>query len=205
MPSPAKESWARYSSSFLCRSKTLPSTANILTACCASSSNIPAWSRCATPVGTMLQPWPRSRKKMSASANIDQPLLGDLSRPPNTLPAPSVISACMAAITNTGLPIKVPLPTSATIATTISTTGRNWRAGKKKIVSVAERAQTTYVITNNHFESKAGVNALELKAMISGKRVFAPPTLIHKYPELRRIADPAEDSVGNPGQQVVRC
>jgi uncharacterized protein YecE (DUF72 family) len=65
---------------------------------------------------------------------------------------------------------------------------------KERIQNVAERAQTTYVIANNHFESKAGVNALELKAMISGKRVMAPPTLIQKYPELRRIADAAEDS-----------
>jgi uncharacterized protein YecE (DUF72 family) len=64
---------------------------------------------------------------------------------------------------------------------------------KERIESVAERAHTTYVITNNHFESKAGVNALELKAMLSGKRVQAPPTLIQKYPELRNIADPAED------------
>jgi uncharacterized protein YecE (DUF72 family) len=68
---------------------------------------------------------------------------------------------------------------------------------KERIASVAERAQTTYVITNNHFESKAGVNALELKAMVSGKRVLAPPTLIQKYPELRRFADPAEDSGGD--------
>ena len=50
------------------------------------------------------------------------------------------------------------------------------------------------MITNNHFESKAGVNALELRAMISGKRVLAPPTLIQKYPELRSIADAAEDA-----------
>jgi uncharacterized protein YecE (DUF72 family) len=64
---------------------------------------------------------------------------------------------------------------------------------KEKIQNIAERAQTTYVITNNYFESKAGVNALELKAMISGKRVVAPPTLIAKYPALRRIADPEED------------
>jgi uncharacterized protein YecE (DUF72 family) len=66
-------------------------------------------------------------------------------------------------------------------------------AWKQRVESVSERAQTTYVITNNHFESKAGVNALELKAMISGKRVLAPPTLIQKYPELRRVADPADD------------
>jgi uncharacterized protein YecE (DUF72 family) len=64
---------------------------------------------------------------------------------------------------------------------------------KERIEIVAERAQTTYVITNNHFESKAGVNALELKSMITGKRVPAPPTLIQKYPELRKIADAAED------------
>ena len=64
---------------------------------------------------------------------------------------------------------------------------------KEKIVSVAERAQTTYVITNNHFESKAGVNALELKAMINGKKVLAPATLVEKYPELRTYADPFFD------------
>ena len=67
---------------------------------------------------------------------------------------------------------------------------------KERIQNVAGKAQTTYVITNNHFESKAGVNALELKAMVSSNRVLAPPTLIKKYPELRRIADPAEDFGG---------
>src|SRR5579871_4041190 len=51
----------------------------------------------------------------------------------------------------------------------------DWR---QRIISVAEKAQTTYVITNNHFESKAGVNAIELKAMIGGRRVQAPETLI---------------------------
>jgi uncharacterized protein YecE (DUF72 family) len=71
---------------------------------------------------------------------------------------------------------------------------------KDRIESVAQRAQTTYVITNNHFESRAGVNALELKAMIGGRRVQAPPTLIEKYPELRKVADPAEDSGSSGGQ-----
>lgn len=64
---------------------------------------------------------------------------------------------------------------------------------KERIIHVAAKAETTYVITNNHFESKAGVNALELKAMISGKRVPAPPTLIQKYPQLRKVADPRDD------------
>jgi uncharacterized protein YecE (DUF72 family) len=69
---------------------------------------------------------------------------------------------------------------------------------KERIENVAAQAQTTYVITNNHFESKAGVNALELKAMVGGKRVPAPPTLIRKYPELRRFADAAEDLESGP-------
>jgi len=73
---------------------------------------------------------------------------------------------------------------------------------KDRIANVAERAQTTYVITNNHFESKAGVNALELRAMISGKRVPAPPTLIKKYPELRRLADPEENFGADSGPQM---
>jgi uncharacterized protein YecE (DUF72 family) len=74
---------------------------------------------------------------------------------------------------------------------------------KQRIENVAQKAQTTYVITNNHFESKAGVNALELKAMVTGRRVLAPPTLIEKYPELRRVADPAADSDGAPpGDQL---
>jgi uncharacterized protein YecE (DUF72 family) len=79
---------------------------------------------------------------------------------------------------------------------------RELEGWKQRIESVAERAQTTYVITNNHFESKAGVNALELKAMISGKRVPAPATLIQKYPELRRIADPAEESDEDLGPRL---
>lgn len=72
---------------------------------------------------------------------------------------------------------------------------------KDRIESVARRAQTTYVITNNHFESKAGVNALELQTMIRGKRGLAPPTLIQKYPELKRFADPAKEFGENPGRQ----
>ena len=37
--------------------------------------------------------------------------------------------------------------------------------------------------------------------MISGKRVAAPPTLIRKYPELRKFADPVEDGE-NSGAQM---
>lgn len=73
---------------------------------------------------------------------------------------------------------------------------------KQRIINVAEKAQMTYVITNNHFESKAGVNAIELKSMIGAKRVQAPPSLIRHYPELRKFADPLEDFESSSGSQM---
>jgi uncharacterized protein YecE (DUF72 family) len=64
---------------------------------------------------------------------------------------------------------------------------------KTKIENIAERAHVTYVITNNHYQGRAGANALELKSMLTSKRVKAPPTLIHQFPDLQRFADPVED------------
>jgi len=61
---------------------------------------------------------------------------------------------------------------------------------KDRIESIAEKARITFVVTNNHFEAKAGVNALELKHMLSGDRVAAPDALLQHYPELKAIADP---------------
>jgi uncharacterized protein YecE (DUF72 family) len=67
---------------------------------------------------------------------------------------------------------------------------------KERIDSIAERAKTTFVVANNHFEAKAGVNALQLKHMFSGHRVLAPDSLIEHFPELRNIADPVGE--GHP-------
>lgn len=63
---------------------------------------------------------------------------------------------------------------------------------KEKIEAVAHKAEITYVVTNNHFEARAGVNALQLKSMLTGKRVEAPQSLLQSYPELGKMADPAE-------------
>jgi len=70
-------------------------------------------------------------------------------------------------------------------------------AWKEKIETVASKARTTYVITNNHYEARAGANALELKSMLSGKRVKAPPELLETYPELKKFADP-DFQAGDP-------
>ena len=64
---------------------------------------------------------------------------------------------------------------------------------KERIESIAEKAKSTFVVANNHFEAKAGVNALELKHMLSGRRVLAPEALLEHYPQLRSIANPLRE------------
>ena len=49
---------------------------------------------------------------------------------------------------------------------------------KEKIERIAHKAEVTYVVANNHFEAKAGVNALQMKHMLSGQRVKATETLL---------------------------
>jgi uncharacterized protein YecE (DUF72 family) len=63
----------------------------------------------------------------------------------------------------------------------------NW---KERVEAIAEKARITFVVTNNHFEAKAGANALQLKNLLTGRRVLAPESLIEHYPDLKKIADP---------------
>ena len=66
------------------------------------------------------------------------------------------------------------------------------RSWKTRVDAIAEKAQKTFVIANNHFEGKAAVNALQLKNMIAGKPVRVPQTLLKHYWELGEIAEPAQ-------------
>ena len=59
----------------------------------------------------------------------------------------------------------------------------------KRIEHVAESAKTTYVVTNNHFEAKGIVNALQLIHLLSGNKVKVPDTLRSHYPQLEAIAN----------------
>jgi uncharacterized protein YecE (DUF72 family) len=55
---------------------------------------------------------------------------------------------------------------------------------KERIEEIAEQAEKTFVVANNHYLGKAAANATELKSMLSGKKVKASPDLIRTYPEL---------------------
>lgn len=56
------------------------------------------------------------------------------------------------------------------------------------IKTVASSSPETYVITNNHFRGKGVVNALELKAALTGTKVQAPAALVEEYPRLKDVA-----------------
>ena len=61
----------------------------------------------------------------------------------------------------------------------------------ERIRNIAQSAEVTYVITNNHFQGKAIANALQLIHLLRGNVVTVPETLLAQYPELANIAPPA--------------
>jgi uncharacterized protein YecE (DUF72 family) len=63
-----------------------------------------------------------------------------------------------------------------------------------RVRKVTGRARETFVITNNHFQGKAVVNALQLISILKGSKVKVPEPLRRQYPQLEEIADspPAE-------------
>jgi len=68
-----------------------------------------------------------------------------------------------------------------------------------RVNEVASQTKETYVITNNHFQGQAVVNALEIKAAIGEHRVSAPVPLLTHYQRLAESATPErEASDGTP-------
>lgn len=59
----------------------------------------------------------------------------------------------------------------------------------ERIRHVAENTATTFVVTNNHYQGKAIVNALQLINLLTRAKVKVPEPLRHHYPLLDAIAD----------------
>jgi uncharacterized protein YecE (DUF72 family) len=59
----------------------------------------------------------------------------------------------------------------------------------ERVKKVSEHATATFVITNNHYQGKAIVNALELIHLLTGEKVKVPEPLRHHYPRLESIAN----------------
>jgi uncharacterized protein YecE (DUF72 family) len=60
---------------------------------------------------------------------------------------------------------------------------------KEKIERLGAKTEKTFAVTNNHYKGQAAVNALELKQMLTGKKVKAPSTLVEHYPELKNFTE----------------
>jgi len=64
----------------------------------------------------------------------------------------------------------------------------------ERIRKLSGHAKSTFVITNNHFQGKAVVNALELIHLLTGEKVKVPEPLRHHYQELEAISsEPAKE------------
>ena len=74
-----------------------------------------------------------------------------------------------------------------------------------RIRTVNQHARNTFVITNNHYQGKAAVNALQLLSILKGTKVKVPEPLRQHYPQLEQIANemPAEPTLfpmGSPAE-----
>src|SRR5690348_7713633 len=59
----------------------------------------------------------------------------------------------------------------------------------EKIRRVEQQSEKTFAITNNHYKGQAAVNALELKSMLSGRKIKAPETLVNTYSVLKQFVE----------------
>lgn len=83
----------------------------------------------------------------------------------------------------------------------------------ERIKELGARSGKIYVITNNHYRGQAMANALQIRNMITGRKVDVPELMLEKYPVLREIVrairagqkdlfakdgDPGTDDEGDP-------
>ncbi|MGD0625059.1 MAG: DUF72 domain-containing protein [Thermodesulfobacteriota bacterium] len=57
----------------------------------------------------------------------------------------------------------------------------------ERVRQIAQQAEETFVITNNHYRGQAICNALEIKAKLGEKNLKIPEVLLPHYPQLREI------------------
>lgn len=56
-----------------------------------------------------------------------------------------------------------------------------------RALDLAKMSKSLTLVANNHYQGKEAVNALEVKAMITNRKVRVPPLLAEKYPQLKNI------------------
>ncbi|MFQ6110939.1 MAG: DUF72 domain-containing protein [Nitrospinota bacterium] len=59
----------------------------------------------------------------------------------------------------------------------------------ENIRRVAQSAEVTFVITNNHYRGQAACNALQIKATLHGRPIPVPPSLASSFPQLEPLTE----------------
>ncbi len=59
----------------------------------------------------------------------------------------------------------------------------------ERIKNLGKKNDKVYIITNNHYRGQALANALQIKNMITGKKLDIPYDLIRQYPVLKEIIE----------------
>jgi len=58
----------------------------------------------------------------------------------------------------------------------------------ERIARIADLAEEIYVIANNHYRGQAPANALQLRSMLTGRKVEVPPQMFEHYADLKEVA-----------------
>jgi uncharacterized protein YecE (DUF72 family) len=74
-----------------------------------------------------------------------------------------------------------------------------WGAKVEAMQAASGGQRDLFVIANNHYRGQAPANALEMIALLTGRKVPVPPGLARAYPRLEAIAD----RTAPPGDQGV--
>ncbi len=61
---------------------------------------------------------------------------------------------------------------------------------RQRAESLRHGSRSLVVVANNHFQAKEVTNILQLKSIMTGRKVPVPPGLLAKYSELNDIAEP---------------
>jgi uncharacterized protein YecE (DUF72 family) len=132
------------------------------------------------------------REHHAAFCNIDQPVIGRAMKPSERATAPVAYVRLHGRRYDTWFSDDPALPPSERYNYLYTEQELDpWAA---RIQHLAVGGESTFVVTNNHFQGKAIVNALQLIRMLTGAKVKVPEPLRQHYPELDRIASepPAE-------------
>ena len=127
------------------------------------------------------------RERRVGFCNIDQPLIGRSLKPSAETTAPVGYVRLHGRRYDTWFTDDAAVPQHERYNYLYS--AEELRPWADRAKQVADDASDVYVVTNNHYQGKAAVKALELMAMLKGSKVKVPEPLRAKYRQLEKIAD----------------